>query len=345
MKRWFYATVMAACLIGYAPLSSHAQSWSNAIKSDQELMKDPKYWRSKAPWAPSLRIGVGLGFTPNYFSPGNAQVDPYMSTSVSVGMGIAAMQLGVRGYWSDLRLNIGWGFSKALTENIMGGQYARQLYARDIGISLGKSIFRERNSGITLSAGVSFVVPLSLRSTFTTMITSIAPGLSLSKTFFGRLSLSYNFGANFNFYQQDAPVYDPAYQGIPGLNQRWGMSHSFHVAYAILPGLRVSLGLNIGVGFSFADAYQTTDGPQVFGAENLTAADVASYSINESNGYSVFAGIGYRLNRFLSIRAGWSNGGRQYEFQFNDQGERVWQIRNPFRLQNNRFSFSIGGSI
>lgn len=345
MTRWIFIGLLAALSLGGVHNSAQAAGWSGRIKSDKDLRKKSKYWRSRAPWVPSLSLRAGMGFRPNYFAPGNAKVEPYVSTSYSISSGIALRNFGVRGYWSDLSLSLGWGFSKALTENIAGGQYARQVYARDIGVSLGKMLFKERNTGIVLSFGAGFVIPISLRSRFTTLITSISPRLSVSKSFFKRLSLSYSFGANFNFYHQDTPIYDPTFAGIPGLNRRWGMSHSFGVGFKIIRGLSVRAGVNIGVGYSFADAYQNPDGPQVFGAENLSTADLASYSINESNGYSISFGISYRLNRFFGISIGYANGGRQYEFQFNSQGERVQVIRNPFRLQNGSFSLGLSGSI
>lgn len=315
------------------------------IKSDQELRKDPSYWRSKAPYLPSFRWRLGIGFRPNYFAPANAEVDPYVSSSLSLSTGWALAQAGVKGYWSDLGFGLSWGFSKALTTNSGGSNIARRIYARDFGFGMGKTIYREKNTGISLSGSLSLKIPFSLSSRQRTLITSLGTGLSLSKRFFNAFSLSYSFGANFNFYQQDSTLYNPAYAGLPGMNSRWGMSHSLGFGFSPIKNFSVRAGLNIGVGYTFADAYPAPDGPQVFGGENLGAADLASYSINEGNYYGISIGVGYRFNRFLSLNAGYSNGGAQYIYQYDTHGNRRWVLRNPFRLQNGSFGFGISGSI
>lgn len=47
----------------------------------------------------------------------------------------------------------------------------------------------------------------------------------------------------------------------------------------------------------------------------------------------------------MNVSVSWSNSGPQFEFQNNEKGERIWIIRNPFRLQYNTFGFSIGGAV
>lgn len=318
------------------------------VRNDDELQKAPGYWRQKAPWAPSLGVGASFSFRPNYFAPSNADnVQPYISWGFSVRMGYSLRQLGVRGYWSDLRASASWGFSQPLTDNIPDAQWVRRALPRDVGIGLGKRLFVEKNTGISLSFGMGFKIPSSLRSWQRTVITSVSPRVSLGKSFFnGRMSLSYSFGTNFNFYQQSTGKYNPDLAGIPGVNQRWGMSHSIGAGISILRGLSLSFGLSFGVGYSFADLYSAPDGPQVFGSENLTEADLASYAINEGNFYSIFFGLSYSIiPRFLNISVGYSNGGRQFEFQFDANGNRIWTVRNPFKLQNGSFSLSISGGV
>lgn len=314
------------------------------IKQDTDLIKSMP-WRAYVPWLPVFSLRYGVGYTPAYFAPANADASPYVSGGLGVGMAWALGQAGVRGYWSDLGISLGWGLSHMISDNAGGGQFARQTYARDLGISIGKTLFVEKNTGISLGFGIGFKVPLSLASIQSTLITSIAPGLSLSKTFFNRVSLSYSFGMNFNFYQQDSGLYNPDLAGIPGLNQRWGMSHSLGVGVQIVRGLSISAAVNIAVGYSFADAYATTDGPQVFGGENLSLADRASYAINEGNAYGVSLSISYRFNQYLGISASYSNGGPQFEFQYDNEGNRRWILRNPFKLQDSSFAFGISGRI
>lgn len=331
-------------LLWLATPQAEAAATYGGIQSDTDLFKQVP-WRAKVPWLPMFSLRYGVGYTPAYFAPANADASPYVSGSFGVGMSWGLAQAGVRGYWSDLGISLGWGLSHGISDNMGGGQYARQTYARDLGISLGKTLFVEKNTGISVGFGVGFKVPLSLSSRQRTVITSISPGISISKNFYRRVSLSYSFGMNFNFYEQDSGLYNPDFAGIPGLNQRWGMSHSFGVGVRVVRGLSIRAGFNIGVGYSFADAYATTDGPQVFGGENLSAADLASYAINEGNFYGLSIGISYRFNQYIGLSASYSNGGTQFEFQYDNEGNRRWVLRNPFKLQNSSFSFGISGSI
>lgn len=344
-KQYFLVMIVAMALVLGTTSQAQASASYGGITSDKELLKNMP-WRANVPWLPMFSVRYGVGMTPAYFAPANVDTSPYVSGSLGIGMGWSLAQLGVRGYWQDLSLSFGWGLSHAISDNMGGGQFARQTYARDLGISIGKGLFVEKNTGIRLGFGVSFKVPLSLRSQQTTLITSVAPGLSLSKSFFNkRLSLNYSFGVNFNFYEQDSGRYNPDFAGIPGLNQRWGMNHSLGMSVRVVRGFSIRAGVNVGVGYSFADAYATTDGPQVFGAENLSAADLASYAINEGNFYAVSLGISYRFNRYIGLSAAYSNGGPQFEFQFDNEGNRRWMLRNPFKLQNSSFSFGISGRI
>ena len=327
------------------PSVANAAPGYSFIINDSQLRKDPTYWRAKARMVPSLGVGLGFGFRPVYYAPSNAEVQPYITSGLSISIGAVAAQFGARGYWSDLRMGVSWGFSKALTDNVGSSQYARLEYPRDVGLSLGKSLFVEKNTGIRVGFGVSGRIPVSPSSQLRTLITSLSPRLSASKTFLGRISLSYGFGVNFNFYLQDSGVYNPDLAGIPGVNNRWGMNHSFGLGVAILPNLRVSFGLSIGVGYSFADNYTAVDGPQVFGAENLTPADLASFPINEGNSYGIGFTLSYAINRHIGLSLGYSNGGRQFEWQFDSQGNRHFVLRNPFKLENGSFNFGIRGSI
>lgn len=318
------------------------------VTNDTQMLKSVP-WRSKAPWLPRFSLRYGVGYTPAWFAPANAPASPYVSGSFGIGVGWSLAQAGVKGYWRDFRISAGWGLSHMITDNAGGGQFARQTYARDIGVSLGKTLFVEKNTGIRLGFGMGLKIPISLRSRQRTLITSISPGISISKSFFRRVSLSYSFGMNFNFFEQDSGIYNPEFAGIPGLNQRWGMSHSFSLGVSIIPGLSIGAGVGIGVGYSFADAYATNDGPQVFGAENLSAADLASYAINEGNFYSFSISLGYVIPvpviGGLRLSASYSNGGPQYIFVRDDEGNRRWVLRSPFRLQNSSFGFGISGGF
>ena len=289
MKKLFTLLLGVLALCWLALPQANAAPYGG-VNDDTQLLKAMP-WRAKVPWLPGISLGYGVGFVPAWFSPANAAAAPYVSGGLSVGLGWSLAQFGVTGYWRDLSLSAGWGLSTALSDNFGGGQYARQTYSRDVGVSLGKTLFVEKNTGIRLRMGVGFKIPASLRSRQSTLITSIAPRLNLSKSFFGRVTLSYGFGMNFNFFVQDSGVYNPDFAGIPRLNNRWGMSHSFGLGIGIIRNLSVRAGVSIGVGYSFADAYTTTDGPQVFGGENLSAADLASYAINEGNSYSLALSI------------------------------------------------------
>ncbi len=316
----------------------------SGISDDLDIRKS-SHWRRKVSWMPRFSLRYGVGYTPAWFAPANGEASPYVSGGLGIGVSWGLAQAGVRGYWSDLGISVGWGLSHMLSDNAGGGQYARQTYSRDIGVSLGKTLFVEKNTGIRLGFGVGFKIPISLRSRQRTVITSVSPGLSLTKTFFRRVTLGYSFSMNFNFYEQDSGIYNPDLAGIPGLNSRWGMSHSLRASFRIVRGLSVSTGVNLGVGYSFADAYATTDGPQVFGSENLSAADLASYALNEGNFYSLSISISYRFNQYFGLSASYSNGGPQFIFTNDDQGNRRWVLRSPFRIQNSSFSFGISGSI
>ncbi len=339
--------VLAGLLVVFGPVR---EGWSGgsygAIRSDSDLLKDKGYWRSKVPYLPMFRLRLGVGFTPAYFAPANVETSPYVTSSLSISSSISLGQFGVKGYWRDLGLSMSWGLTKYLTDNLGGSRYARQLYSRDIGVSLGKTLFVEPNTGISFSGGVSFKIPVSLFSRQKTLITSVAPGISIGKSFLsGRISLGFSWGANFNFYYQDSGLYHPDLAGIPRLNKRWGMNFGFSSSFGIIRGLRVNAGLNVGVGYSFADNYQNPEGPQVYGAEGLSPADLASYAINESNYYSLSIGISYRISRFIGISASYSNGGAQFEYQYDAQGNARYVLRNPFKLQNGSFAFGISGRI
>lgn len=341
-ERWWTSLLVVGLL--FLPIKTVAAELYGGIKYDTDLVKSMP-WRAHVPWLPSLSWRYGIGHVPAFFAPANAEASPFVSGSFGLGLSWTLRQADVQGYWADLGFSVGWGLSHMLSDNGGGGQYARQVYARDIGVSIAKQLFVEKNTGIALGFGVGFKIPLSLVSRQSTIMTSIAPALSLSKNFFNRVSLSYSFGVNFNFYEQDSGRYNPDFAGIPGLNQRWGMSHSFGMGVQIVRGLSINAGININVGYSFADAYATTDGPQVFGGDNLSLADRASYAINEGNAYGVSVSINYRFNPYIGLSAGYSNGGSQFEFQYDNAGNRRWILRNPFKLQNSSFSFGVSGSI
>jgi len=346
MKRFLLLTSILMFFASSSPL--HAQV-PGGINADGDLRKSSGTWRSKVPYLPMFSWGLSVGFRPNYFSPANHEnVQPYVSSGLGLNLRGSLSQYGVTGYWSDVRWGVSWGFSKPLTDNLGAGQqYARRILWRDIGISTGKTLFVEPNTGTRVGFNLSTRIPISLPSRFRTLLSSLGTGISISKRVFGRLGLSYSFGANFNFYEQDTAKYNPDLAGVPrGFNSRWGMSHSFGAGFSIIRGLSVSAGLFIGVGYSFADAYATVDGPQVFGGENMTAADRASYAINEGNFYGVSIGLSYTLiPGVLSIGARYSNSGAQFERQWDNQGKSIFVLRNPFKLQNGSFGFSLGGAI
>ncbi len=327
-------------------------SWAADRKADKQkpavklTKKRKKGWRSKVPYLPYFGWRLGFGFTPAYYAPANAEAPPYVSSSLGISASISLGQFGVKGYWRDLGLSVSWGLTKYLTDNLGGSRYARQVYSRDVGVSLGKTLFREKRTGFRLSGGLSFKIPASLRSFQSTLITSIAPRLGLGISFLkGRINLGMSWSTNFNFYFQDSGLYHPDLAGIPRLNKRWGMNFGFSAGVRIIKGLSFNTGLSIGVGYSFADNYQNPDGPQVYGAEGLSAADLASYAINESNYYSLSFGISYRINRYIGFAVSYSNGGAQFEYQYDEQGNRHYVLRHPFKLQNGSFAFGISGRI
>ncbi len=343
MKRIF--PLLVAFLVFSGGHAVWAGTSYDAIKSDSDLQKASS-WRRNAPYVPPLGIGLGFGIMPAYYAPYGAEAKPYVTSSLSIRSGLSAGMFGATGYWSDLYLNLSWGLSKALTDNVGSTQMSYQTYIRDIGIGLSKVLFRERNTGIVMAFSLSGRIPISIRSRYTTLITSLAPGISLSKSFFlGRLSLGYSFGANFNFFQQDAPLYNPDLAGIPRVNSRWGMSHSFSAGIGIVKGLRLGLGVSFSAGYSFADNYTNPDGPQVYGADKMTKADLASYAMNVGNSYGIGISLSYRLNRYLSFSVSYRNGGRQFEYREDDKGNVVYVVRNPFKLQNGSFSIGISGRL
>ena len=333
MRYLFVASLLASFLTGPA--------WAVTPKAPKGPTVKKKVKKKGKPY--SLGYGLSFGFRPNYYAPENAEVSPYVSGSLRLSGGyVVGKHIG--GYWKDLRVGASWGLSKALTDNIGMSQVARQIYVGNIGISIGKGIYREKYTGIALSGSLSFSIPTSLSARQRTLITSIGPGLSISRRFFKRLSLSYAIGFNFNIYEQDSGLYHPELAGTPGLNKRWGMSHSFGLGVSIIKGLSVKAGMSIGVGYSFADSYYSPDGPQVYGSD-LTAEDRASYPINESNSYAISLGISYKIHKRVGVSFGYSNGGRQFEYQYDDQGNVKYVLRNPFKLQNGSFRFGISGSI
>jgi hypothetical protein len=346
VKRFVPLLFFGILLVGVPKTYAQPAAYHGGIKTDWDVLKDPTYWRARAPMVPLLTWGLGMGFTPNYYSPANAEVSPYLGSSLKLGLGMSLRQFGVSGYWGDLGLRVGWGLTKGLTDNMdFLSRDARQVYSTDVGLSLGKGLFVERNTGIRLRAGLSFKIPTSLSSWQRTLITSIGPRLSLSKSFLSRIHLRYSFGVNFNFYVQDSGVYHPNLAGIPRLNKSWGMNHSFGLGFTIIRNLSLSFGLGIGVGYSFADTYTSPDGPQVYGSENLSAAQLASYPLNEGNSYSISIGLGYKFNKHLRISLGYSNRGRQFEYQYDANGNVQYVVRNPFKLQNGSFGLGLSGMI
>ncbi|MCB9637953.1 MAG: hypothetical protein H6727_03500 [Myxococcales bacterium] len=333
------------------------------IKSDWSVPKLPSYFRNWAPHLPMLSYGVGFGYRPAYFAPSAAQVafgnssqvnssgdnlavSPRVSVGVSWSLSASLGQFGVLGWWSDLSFSASWGLSQGLSDNIDTGRYARQVLVRDLGFGISKSLFTERITGFTFSFGLGANVPLSPSSRQSTLITSLSPSLSVGRSFwYGRLRLGYSFSTNFNFYLQDSGVYNPDLAGIPGLNQRWGMTHAISMGFTPFMNFSVGLSLFFGVGYSFADAYASPDGPQVFGADSLTPADLASYPLNEGNSYGISLSVSYRFNRWIGLSLRYSNAGPQFEFQNNANGERIWTVRNPFRLQYGSFGLSLSGSV
>ena len=326
-------------------------------------------WRRKVPWMPFIGYRAGFSVRPRYFAPENAffsptvktsenpnEVDgtvlrPFITQSYALSLRMTLRNFGVKGYMSDLGLCLSWGFRQNITGNAGSAMYANQVYANDIGVSLRKMLFREKYTGIILFASLGSRIPVSLPSQQRTLITSLSPriavskGFRLFKTVLTNLSLSYSFGANFNFYQQDSGLYNPDLQGIPRLNQAWGMSHSVGLGLGIIRGLSLSFGLSISSGYSFADQYATNTGPQVFGNQQLSAAELASFPMNEGNGYGISIGLSYSILGIVSVSVGYSNFGGQFEYQFDQNGQRQWVLRNPFKLQNGGFSVGLGGRI
>ncbi len=357
---WVGATSPVSVYAQNVPLTP--ESYQD-IQSDWSVPKPPAYFRDWAPHLPMLSYGVGFGYTPAYFAPSaakvafgnssevnasgdNLAVSPRISASVSWSLSASLAQYGVLGWWSDLGFSASWGLSQALSDNVDTGRIARQVLIRDLGFGISKGLFTERLTGFRFSFGLGANVPLSPSSRQSTLITSLSPSISVGRSFwYGRLRLSYSFSTNFNFYLQDSGIYNPELAGIPGLNQRWGMSHAISMGFT--PVMNFSLGLSIffGVGYSFADAYANPDGPQVFGSEKLTPADLASYPLNEGNSYGFSLSASYRFNQWIAISLRYSNAGPQFEFQNNANGQSIWVIRNPFRLQYGSFGLSLGGSV
>jgi len=263
--------------------------------------------------------------------------------------------LGYQTPHDPLSMGLGFSASKFLTE--FGGS-TRQREARfgDIGFSLSYApIWSDPDfSGLSLSGSLGMTIPTSESSRFSNLRTSLAPSLSLSRSF-GDLSLRLGVSGSKSFHRDttivadtedfliDALARDGGSELIgadqialdTGVLTEWTQSTSFSVGYSWFTGF------NTSISFSFSNFWTYDNGTissgDEFTSENAQAGRGHGQSMTGSFGASyAFLDHFSASLRFSTSQQPLTADQQRVRFPF-------WDLETG-NLQNTSMSFGLSAS-
>lgn len=161
----------------------------------------PKAWNVGARY--QLRVGSGTFVD---VAPNSTTNDPFGdgSTSFDRVQNVYGLNAGYR-----LNEDFSFGASATLTHWLSQGgglNEVNETRFQDIGLSASWSGIDIKPIGARLSASISGILPTSDLSRAATLYTVISPSLTLSKTLFNRLSLSYSLSGGKGFHSSTSPL-------------------------------------------------------------------------------------------------------------------------------------------
>lgn len=231
--------------------------------------------------------------------------------------------------WNDFTFGASIGFSQNLTAHGMNRPYETRF--QDIGLSAGWSGYTFEQIGVSIRPSIGLSLPASARSQATTLRLGTSAGLSVSKSFFGSLTLSYSLRGSRSFYEYTSPVMsvqrvgeenaiyrlngeeavEPGRFAVAGVNTPWGLSNSLGASFRV-----GKVGLTVGYTYTRRWSYDWTEQDEFTSERQCVGRCVG-------DGMSGNIGMSYSLNDWLSMSGGLSSGGlpktmdqRSYNFPF-----------------------------
>jgi len=144
-----------------------------------------------------------------------------------------------------------------------GANFPREVRFQDVGINLGWGGYSFGDTGIRLGGGLGFSLPTSRFSRVATVRLGTNAGLSLSKTFFDRMSIALSGGAGKNFHRLTSPAVDISQLGESNVLFRAGASEDIGDNLVAIGGINteyfVSTGASVRIqlvdSLSFSTSY------------------------------------------------------------------------------------------
>lgn len=175
--------------------------------------------------------------------------------------------------FDEYSMDIGVGYNQFLTPG-GGGTEPYEGRLQDTQIGVARKGWEIAETGIEVEPSLGIDLPTSTSSRTMTLLTSLSASASLSRTFFGSLSLGYSLGLSRNFHRYTSPVLDedeiqdeefrsPLYRpdgtedlgagrfAISGINNQWGMSHGINAAMIISPEFQLMANYSISTGWTY----------------------------------------------------------------------------------------------
>lgn len=179
--------ILSLILVGFTALSytSYANTISTTLDDKEKSIK------SKFSYSTSLYAFRGL--------------DEFSETGIGVKLG--------SGYSYSEKLKASISASYTVPEDLNDSN--PEYYGwEDITLGLSMPTFAKSDTIDNMSLGLGIKLPTSETSRFTTLVTAISPGTTLSKSFetpSGKLTMSYKLELNLAHYQYDSSKFESAY--------------------------------------------------------------------------------------------------------------------------------------
>ena len=146
----------------------------------------------------------------------------------------------------DFSVSLSFAFTQWLTQG-GGANGPREARFQDIGLSLGWGGHSFEKTGIRLGGGLDFSFPTSVYSQTASTIVATGASLSLSKTFFERLSLSTYVAGGKTFHRFTSPVADISKIGEDNVLFRAGGNEDLGSNLVAIGGLNTEYSLSTGI--------------------------------------------------------------------------------------------------
>jgi hypothetical protein len=341
MKRWGWSAglLLASLLVGGVASAQDATVSQDAAKDE--------------PFPLSVSVNAGLrSGAASFISDSEFTQTDYLLLSTGLGLGYQITD--------ELSVSLGGGFSKYLSDN--GGQNFQnegRLQDMSLGLGYGPIFQDEEYTGITLSGGIDFTIPVSDFSQAEGLYTSVSPSLSLSKSF-GGLNLSYSLGFSKNFHEYTSATYPldesqiiarsggaenvkPGQVAIDGVLSEYSISNSFNLSYRFLEDFNARLGLTYG------DSWTYDNGTITEADEFTNQYAVTGRGHAQSVGGSF--GVGYNVPgvdslglQNLSLSLGSATGGAPLTADNKSLRFPFWDFESP-QARYTSFSFGMAASF